>query len=130
MVSEGKISHVSRLSPLEGAALCDGPRIPALVEPEGLEIEIINLHVTRARIKPGIWPRHHELEYLPESTRVVVETPDGIKCPVKVSYLVLDGFIYASGHQDGVCRGADVMAGGEFPRKCELEAESRALAML
>lgn len=116
---------------IEGIAQTNGPRIAPLVyAPEGPDVEVIRAHITRAKIKPGIWPRHYDIEHLPKSVRPVVETPDGVDCPVHVALLVLEGYVYAHGHQDYICRGEDVTAGGAFPRECELRAERIALEML
>ena len=114
----------------EGTATNNGPRIAPLVEPEGPDVQVILGHISRAAVKPGAYPRNYELHNLPASLRVYVATDDGVLCPVRVRVKLLDGHIYAHGHQDFICRGEDESTGGEFLRKNELEAEARALAML
>lgn len=102
--------------------------VAPLVDAFKLVVEVIDGHRSRHRIVPGVWPRT-EWEY-PCVRRPVVKTQDGILVPVTVTLIRRDGYIYACGHQDHICRGEDVEAGGAFDRDCELLAERLALESL
>lgn len=101
-------------------------RLAALSDDDVSEVEVIDGHITRRRIT-RTWPRTDWDWDYPKSVRPVVETDDKIRVPVHVTLKARDGYIYSCGHQDHICRGEDVEAGGEFLRKHELKAERMAL---